>query len=230
MVDQLTKALTISCIAFAILLLWALSIALILKDVKQRNLPSYEQIAWVGLAALIPLVGGIAYLFTRLLERFFSPRVTDKPASEKRVTAYKDADKSARHLPTVAAVDTYRVTIADLNLDMDPEPARGKRASLYLEILTGPDAGHMQAIETLPVHIGRGRKMTLSLDTDQGVSRQHAEIYANEGRLRIRDLESRHGTYLNGKRITDESLNPGDRFSVGQSTVVLTVKNQDDIS
>ena len=72
--------------------------------------------------------------------------------------------------------------------------------------------------------------MTLSLDTDQGVSRQHAEIYANEGRLRIRDLDSRHGTYLNGKRITDESLNPGDRFSVGQSTVVLTVKNQDDIS
>jgi hypothetical protein len=230
MVDQITNALTISCIALVALLLWALSIALILKDIQRRDLPTYEQIAWVGLAALIPLVGGIAYLFTRLLERFFSPNQPKKSASQKRVTAFKKEDNLARHLPTVAAVDTYRATIADLNLNINPEPARDKRASLFLEVLTGPDAGQMHAIETLPVRIGRGTQTTLSLDADQGVSRQHAEIYASEGRLRIRDLESRHGTYLNGKRITDEELNPGDKFLVGQSTVVLTVKDQNEIS
>ncbi|MEJ2709629.1 MAG: FHA domain-containing protein [Anaerolineales bacterium] len=230
MVDQLTRALIISFIALAVLLLWALSIALILKDLKRRDLPGYEQIAWVGLAALIPFVGGAAYLFTRLLESSFSPRGSKKPLSEKRVTAYKKVDDLARHLPTVAAVDTYRATIADLNLNIDPGPARDTRAILYLEILAGPDAGQMHAIETLPVRIGRGAQTTLSLDADQGVSRQHAEIYASEGRLRIRDLESRHGTYLNGRRIIDESLNPGDKFLVGQSTVILTVKDLDDIS
>jgi hypothetical protein len=230
MVDQLTKALIISCIALSVLILWALSIALILKDLKRRDVSSHEQIAWVGLAALIPLVGGIAYLFTRLLERFFSPGGSKKPTSKKRVTAYKKGDNISRRLPTVAAVDTHRATIAELNLDIDPGPVRDKRAILCLEVLTGPDAGHMHAIETLPVRIGRGAQTTLSLDADQGVSRQHAEIYASQGRLRIRDLESRHGTHLNGRRIMDESLNPGDKFLVGQSTVVITVKDQNDIS
>lgn len=230
MVDQLTKALTISCIALAVLLLWALSIAFILRDVNRRGLPSYEQVAWVVLAVLIPLIGGIAYVFIRLLDHFFSPGATKKTESEKRITALKDTGKPAKHLPTVAAVDTFQQTKSDLNAYVVSGSASGKRASLYIEIMSGPNVGQRYAIETLPVRIGRGFQTSINLDADQGVSRQHAEIYESSGDLRIRDLNSKHGTYLNGKRITDESLKPGDRLAIGQSTLVFIVEGQDDIS
>jgi hypothetical protein len=228
MTDQLTNALTISCIALFGLLLWALSIAFVLRDVNRRGLPGYEQAAWLVLAAVLPLIGGVAYLFARLLDRLFAPGVVKMPEAKKRITAYKSQGNLVRRLPTVAAVDTYRETVADLSLSAPVETAKGRRGRLYLEILTGPIAGLKYTIEMLPMQIGRGPLAGLSLDADQGVSRQHAEIYENAGRLRIRDLESTHGTYLNGKRITDESLSPGDHLEMGLSTLVLLEEDTND--
>jgi hypothetical protein len=227
MTDQLTNALTLSCIAFLGFLLWALSITLVLRDVNRRGLPGYEQVAWLVLAALLPLIGGIAYLFSRLLDRFFSPGVAKSSESQKRLTAEKERGNRPRRLPTVAAVDTYRQTVADTSLDKVAAPVKGRHVRMVLDVLAGPSAGLRYPIETLPVQIGRGSLAALSLDADHGVSRQHAEIYEADGRMRIRDLKSTHGTYLNGQRITDESLNPGDHLSMGLSTLVFWVEDSD---
>ena len=240
MTDQLTNALVISGIAIFVLLLWALSIAFVLRDVNRRRLPGYEQAAWIVLAALLPLIGGAAYLFARALDRIFSPRASKAPEPENRLTAYKPPEKLSLHLPTVAAADLIRQPAAKTDQGFPPQKeqlpsihsgqASSRRTSLILDIIAGPLAGSRFAIESLPARIGRGPMVGLSLDEDRGISRHHAEIYESDGVLRIRDLQSAHGTYLNEKKITDESLNPGDHLSIGQSTLVFMVEEQDGIS
>jgi hypothetical protein len=230
MTDQLSNTLVICGTAVFALLLWALSIAFVLRDVNRRNLPGYEQVIWLVLAALLPLVGGLAYLFARGLDRFLSPRPAKNPEPVKRVTADQVPQDLGKRMPTIAAGDLYRQTIAELGPVVSAGGARGRRADMFLLFLAGPLAGRKFTIEDLPVRIGRGPLASLSLDDDQGVSRQHAEIYESAGLLRIRDLKSTHGTYLNGKSITDENLNPGDHLSVGLSTLVFMVEGEDGVS
>jgi pSer/pThr/pTyr-binding forkhead associated (FHA) protein len=63
----------------------------------------------------------------------------------------------------------------------------------------------------------------VQLNADQGVSRQHAEIYTEpNGQPRIRDLNSTHGTYVNGQPVSDTRLSLGDRVTFGQSTFLFT--------
>ena len=224
MVDRLVIALTISCVALFALLVWALSIALVQRDVSQRNLSSFEQVAWLGLTALVPFVGGIAYLFGRLLDASFSPAKVGKPLPRKRITALRPRMRPAKRLPTIAAVDTFRQTIGRSGREEGAVQAAGR----YLEVLSGPLTGLKFQIKTLPLIIGRGSQVALSLDADEGVSRQHAEIYANLGSWHVRDLNSTHGTYLNGTRITDENLKPGDHLSLGSSILKFVAEDQAD--
>jgi hypothetical protein len=52
-----------------------------------------------------------------------------------------------------------------------------------------------------------------------GVSRQHAEIFPQDGRLVLQDLQSANGTWLNGEKLEPETLYPlkhGDQLRLGQ--------------
>ena len=61
-----------------------------------------------------------------------------------------------------------------------------------------------------------GRETTSDLPIlDVGISRRHAEVCATAKGLEIRDLGSRNGTYLNGKRVNDATANIGDRITFG---------------
>ena len=61
-----------------------------------------------------------------------------------------------------------------------------------------------------------GRETTSDLPVlDVGVSRRHAEVCATTKGLEIRDLGSRNGTYLNGKRVNDAMASVGDRVTFG---------------
>src|SRR6185503_14232898 len=48
------------------------------------------------------------------------------------------------------------------------------------------------------------------------VSREHAEIFSDNGQISIRDRESRYGTFVNGDRVTECQLRPGDRIRLGR--------------
>jgi serine phosphatase RsbU (regulator of sigma subunit)/pSer/pThr/pTyr-binding forkhead associated (FHA) protein len=50
-----------------------------------------------------------------------------------------------------------------------------------------------------------------------GVSRLHAEISLESGVCRIKDLESKFGTFINGQRASEHTLAHGDEISLGQS-------------
>jgi len=47
------------------------------------------------------------------------------------------------------------------------------------------------------------------------ISRKHCEINQDGGVLRVRDLGSRNGTLVNGKKIVEAVLNPGDTLQIG---------------
>ncbi len=77
-----------------------------------------------------------------------------------------------------------------------------------------------------PFSIGRRHDRDLVLD-DPFVSRQHAEIVRIDNpdgsEYQVRDLGSRHGTWLNGQRVECAPLHPGDKMEFGARTGDLLV-------
>ncbi|MCZ7586729.1 MAG: FHA domain-containing protein [Deltaproteobacteria bacterium] len=65
--------------------------------------------------------------------------------------------------------------------------------------------------------IGREADCDIVL-TDENVSRNHAKVYMVEGRIEIKDLDSRNGTFVNGKRLDGlKRLSPGDDIVIGSN-------------
>jgi transcriptional regulator of acetoin/glycerol metabolism len=60
-------------------------------------------------------------------------------------------------------------------------------------------------IDGKPVEIGRVPGENVIVVVDDRVSRRHTRVSARDGTVRITDLESRNGTFVDGKRITDET-------------------------
>lgn len=58
------------------------------------------------------------------------------------------------------------------------------------------------------------------------VSKKHCQLNRQEGVLKVRDLGSRNGTYLNDKRIDEAEIKAGDSIKVGPLTFVLQIDGQ----
>ena len=58
------------------------------------------------------------------------------------------------------------------------------------------------------------------------VSRRHCQLNLNNETVSIRDLGSRNGTYLNGKRIDEATVCPGDYIKIGPLTFALQINGQ----
>jgi len=73
--------------------------------------------------------------------------------------------------------------------------------------------------------IGRRRDCDLRIPL-LPVSRRHCQLTLNNETLTIRDLGSRNGTYLNGKRIDEATIQPGDYIKIGPLTFALQINGQ----
>lgn len=58
------------------------------------------------------------------------------------------------------------------------------------------------------------------------VSRQHAELYFQSGKLHVKDLGSSNGTYLNRKKVSESLVKPGDELRF--DTLVFIVEAPED--
>ena len=94
----------------------------------------------------------------------------------------------------------------------EPEPER--------EVVTLTLAGRAHEITSRRFVIGRSRECDLSV-SDGNASRRHAEIVQEGDAYFVVDLGSTNGTELNGKRVTREELNDGDRITLGATDVVF---------
>lgn len=58
------------------------------------------------------------------------------------------------------------------------------------------------------------------------VSRRHCQISQNNETVKIRDLDSGSGTFVNGKRISDATLQAGDYITIGPLTFLLQIDGE----
>jgi hypothetical protein len=180
--------------------LWLASIAYIFWDSGRRGLPPLRRARWI-LLGLLPLLGLVAYLVVvRRAGRRPAPRLTQlkRPWPE---------EQSQATLPAAHWAPAGRT--------------EGLGPGDLLLVTEGPAAGQELVIGVLPAIVGRGADAALRLAADPAVSRHHASLYRENGPLRLRDLGSTHGTWLNGARIQDEALEVGDRIQLGNSLLVV---------
>jgi ABC transport system ATP-binding/permease protein len=87
-------------------------------------------------------------------------------------------------------------------------------------VVVEPHAQPDEYVVTLPTTIGRGREATLKL-THALISRQHCQLFADQGRIMVRDLGSLNGTFVGGHRVETAPLSSGELLTIG--TVTLRV-------
>ncbi len=69
-------------------------------------------------------------------------------------------------------------------------------------------------LEEFPATIGRSNEATIHLE-DRFSSRWHCVIGRSDDEFHVTDLDSHHGTILNGERISHAKLAPGDILQIG---------------
>lgn len=90
-----------------------------------------------------------------------------------------------------------------------------------LNIVSGPHKGRCLLVEEgAPLLLGRSRHAETRLE-DPGVSRVHCEIELEDGQVLVTDLDSAGGTFVNGQRISEQVLRPGDVLRIGDTQMRL---------
>lgn len=100
----------------------------------------------------------------------------------------------------------------------DPAPAKSRAtdppppaASLEVDGLDEP-----LPIQSRTLLIGRRESADVSL-TENSASSAHALLFAAEGKHLLRDLNSRTGTFVNGVKVHEHALTPGDMVRIGET-------------
>lgn len=60
------------------------------------------------------------------------------------------------------------------------------------------------------------------------VSRRHCRLFTHGNTLKVRDLNSRNGTIVNGQAVEETDIKPGDKLTVGTLTFILQVNGKPD--
>ncbi|MBN1773766.1 MAG: DUF4388 domain-containing protein [Deltaproteobacteria bacterium] len=93
--------------------------------------------------------------------------------------------------------------------------------ALKLRFVAGKyEGGEFRLPSEGEVLIGRGAELPVVLAEDM-VSRKHARLTIRADHIRIEDLGSTNGTFVNGERVKSAELKPGDRVLIGTSIMKL---------
>ncbi|AFV11635.1 FHA domain-containing protein [Thermacetogenium phaeum DSM 12270] len=135
-------------------------------------------------------------------------------SEEKASYPLIDSIKAEDEPPDQPAID--QTLIFDKN-----ERKNRNRVRLDLLVVSGPDQGkriNLQGEERF--YIGRKGTNHLVL-SDINASREHALLEWRGGELYLVDLGSRNGTFINGVRIEQQRLLPGDQFLIGENLLQI---------
>jgi hypothetical protein len=129
------------------------------------------------------------------------------------LTGRLDTDTFSRRIDDAmqsGSRDELRGLTADLPASPPAHLAR-LRSWLRPRSLGLPSAGELEQGRLV---IGRSSGCELVL-ADDTVSRRHAELFIEDGRWLLRDLDSSNGTWLNGRRVVEAEVRPGDVLHLG---------------
>jgi signal transduction histidine kinase len=89
-----------------------------------------------------------------------------------------------------------------------------------LTVIQGQDRGKVYDLRGNHIVMGRDPHCEVSL-TDHSVSRHHAELRIEEGRFHFIDLNSSNGSFVNGVKVTECIVRPGDQIRLGSAILAL---------
>jgi S-DNA-T family DNA segregation ATPase FtsK/SpoIIIE len=94
-----------------------------------------------------------------------------------------------------------------------------------IAILSGPRKGDVFVFTRPRVTLGRTDSGSDVEVPDPDVSRSHAAVECHGGRITLRDLKSRNGTYVGDQRVSQREIQKDDEFRLGSTTFLLLVSD-----
>jgi hypothetical protein len=185
------------------------------------------------------------------VEQQSAERIADLEVAEESIRNLEIElrDKSGKLEEASVTVEEWRAVIAETQRSILQRDTRIREleADLHKRVVATPDqaaaTGEEVALEgparllirtdgnTDYVHvlgrrtrIGRGADNELVIDTKH-VSRYHAVLLAGPVHTSIEDLRSTNGVFVNGKRVTRQTLKDGDRVTVGRTQFRFTIRD-----
>jgi DNA-binding NtrC family response regulator len=117
-------------------------------------------------------------------------------------------------MPEIAAVDPLQQWTALGTETAQRSPVRSGRLHLAVP------GGRRIALDS-GFTVGKARDNRLVLE-DSCVSRHHLAIDVTSGQVRVRDLNSKNGTFVNGVRVSVAELSPGTVIGLGNARLRVT--------
>jgi hypothetical protein len=91
-----------------------------------------------------------------------------------------------------------------------------------VEILSGSQTGRkLEIFPGRPLRFGRTNKSDLALTDDSYLSSLHFQLESDGEKCVLQDLGSSNGTYLNGTRVSQATLQHGDSIAAGQTNFLF---------
>jgi hypothetical protein len=109
---------------------------------------------------------------------------------------------------------------AAVNRELSIEERIGAPSPFQLSVNLGRETLHSQIFDKDFVTIGRDAKCDLIID-NLGISRVHAQIERIGRFYLLRDVGSKTGTFVYGKKIEEHNLNSGDEIFLAKHTLVF---------
>jgi two-component system cell cycle response regulator len=105
-----------------------------------------------------------------------------------------------------------KTVVTSINNISDRTPTK----EACLVVIYGSDLGRKYNLEAASIVVGRSSKSDIQID-QESVSRAHSRIL-NSGRMvKLRDLGSTNGTYVNDELIDECTLKDGDQIKIGRT-------------
>lgn len=101
-------------------------------------------------------------------------------------------------------------------LKLEEGPSVVSLRKCQLVVADGPNRGKKIMLNKNVMTVGKRETNDLIL-ADKTVSRTHMEIKYEQDSFLLRDLDSTNGTFINGTRVKEAYLAPGDRIKVGNT-------------
>ncbi len=105
------------------------------------------------------------------------------------------------------------------------KPIQVERRRFRIHVVRGNDAGTTKVFADDAITIGTAKGNALIL-ADAAVSRHHVRIEVSEDGIKLRDLKSTNGTYLEGLRISGAYLPERARFRLGATELEFSITDE----
>ena len=91
----------------------------------------------------------------------------------------------------------------------------------FAKVVEGPDKGLMIPLHEGTIALGRASENDITL-ADPILSRHHCKLEINGTSVKITDLDSANGSYLNDAEIRESLIRDGDKLQIGDTVIAVS--------